>query len=401
MHTTPRGERLQIGIFGNRNAGKSSLINALAGQALSIVSDVAGTTTDPVAKAMELLPLGPVTLVDTAGLDDDASDIGRARVARTLVELPKSDLVIAVIDATKLDNERECETLAMLVEAAAKNDVPLVIALNKCDDGVAPEFGQHAAIPFVVVSAQTGRGIPELKQAIIAAAADLDSIHPLAWDLVPAGGTALLVTPIDSAAPKGRMILPQVQVLRDLLDHDVLVLFCKENEVASALGRLAAPPEIVITDSQAFRQVAAAVPASIPLTSFSILFARYKGDLAAYVDGVRALETVADGDHVLVAESCTHHVQSDDIGTVKIPRWLGEKTGKKIIFEKCAGRDFPADLKKYKAIIQCGGCMITPRETRERIRIAQAQGVPITNYGIMIAWNFGILDRALAPFTRG
>mgnify|MGYP000926859718 CR=1 FL=1 len=413
MQTTPRGERIQIGIFGNRNAGKSSLINALAGQALAIVSEKPGTTTDPVSKAMELLPLGPVTLVDTAGLDDDEPGLGGVRVQRSLDELPKSDLVLAVLDATRI--EADAPGLSDIFRRAQEHGIPLVVTINKIDrvfpntestdtrilswvqeemKGILPP-----GVPVIPLSAQTGTGIIQCKEALITAGRHLADETSMTEGVVPPGGMAILVMPIDSAAPKGRLILPQVQVMRDLLDRGALFAGAVPETLAGCLASLTRPPDCVITDSQAFEAVAAITPESVPLTSFSILFARYKGDLAAYVEGVRALETLRDGDRVLIAESCTHHVQCDDIGTVKIPRWLREKTGRKIEFDKCAGRDFPEDLSPWAAVIQCGGCMVTPREIRLRIARAKGQGVPVTNYGIMIAWRFGILERVLSPFA--
>ncbi len=413
MQTTPRGERIQIGIFGNRNAGKSSLINALAGQSLAIVSEKPGTTTDPVSKAMELLPLGPVTLVDTAGLDDDEPGLGGVRVQRSLDELPKSDLVLAVLDATRI--EADAPGLGDISRRAQEHGIPLVVAINKIDL-VFPDSGTDvirirtwadaqlgaflpAEVPVIPLSARTGAGIDLCKHALIKAGRHLAHESSITEGLIPPGGMAVLVMPIDSAAPKGRLILPQVQVMRDLLDRGALFAGAVPETIEACLASLKRPPDCVITDSQAFETVAAITPETVPLTSFSILFARAKGDLAAYVAGVRALETLRDGDRVLIAESCTHHVQCDDIGTVKIPRWLREKTGRQIEFDKCAGRDFPADLSPWAAVIQCGGCMVTPREIRLRIARAKSQGVPVTNYGIMIAWRFGILERILSPFA--
>lgn len=413
MQSTPRGERLQIGIFGNRNAGKSSLLNALAGQNLAIVSEKPGTTTDPVAKAMELLPLGAVTLLDTAGLDDDEPALGGVRVQRSLDELAKSDLVLLVLDATRI--ETDASKINELIQRTKEYALPLVVVINKIDlvfpsartlnqeilgwarkklDGVVP-----ASLPLVPLSAQTGLGIERCKAALVEAGLQLADESSLTEGLVSPGEMAVLAIPLDSAAPKGRLILPQVQVMRDLLEQGAFFIGTKPETLEACLASLAHPPACVITDSQIFETIAAKTPQHIPLTSFSILFARYKGDLAAYVEGVRALTSLHNGERVLIAESCSHHVQCDDIGTIKIPRWLCEKTGRQLVFDKCSGRDFPRDLTPWSAIIQCGGCMISRREIRLRIAQAKSQGIPITNYGLMIAWRFGILERVLSPFA--
>lgn len=402
MINTPRGERLHLGIFGKRNAGKSSLINALAGQQLALVSEIPGTTTDPVYKAMELLPLGPVLLIDTAGLDDDSGPLGEQRVQRSMQELPGCDLVLVTVAGDLPVSSAATES--SIIRTAVKSGKPVLLVINKLDTATPEQCAEWEAyavehrIPFAAVSAADRTGIDRLKQLIIRTAEQLsDSVH-LAGDLVPPGAVAVLVTPIDDAAPKGRLILPQVQTIRDLLDHDAMPLVVKERELRAGLQALHKDPALVITDSQAFQKTAADTPPHVPLTSFSILFARYKGDLTAYIRGIRKLESLDDGDTILIAESCTHHVQSDDIGTVKIPRWITNATGKQLHFEKCSGKDFPENLERFALIIQCGACMLNRQAVLHRIKTAEQAGIPVTNYGMVIAWSFGILERALAPF---
>ena len=405
MNTTPQGERTRIVLLGRCNVGKSSLINALAGQPVAIVSSVKGTTTDPVRKAMEILPIGPVLLCDTPGLDD-AGDLGALRMARTQDELRQADLVLVVTDAATGIGPLEAEVIAKL--RAAKT--PFIVVCNRADEqwerGTRNgERGtdanrQTAGEASLAVSALTGQGIEELKAAIIKALPD-DAHRPIASDLVKPGDVVVLVVPIDSAAPKGRLILPQQQVIRDLLDAGVMPLVTRETELAKALAVLAAPPALVITDSQAFAAVAATLPPDTPLTSFSILFARYKGDLAALAAGAEAVANLRDGDRILIAEGCTHHRQEDDIGTVKIPRLLQKKTGKSLVFVHAAGMHYPDDLADYALVVHCGGCMLNRREMLYRIAAAQSAGVPIVNYGVLLACLNGILPRALGPLVTG
>ena len=395
MHNTPRGERLHIALFGRRNTGKSSLINALTKQDIAIVSPVAGTTTDPVYKSMEILPIGPVVIIDTAGLDDEG-ELGRKRVAKSQAVLNKTDLVLLVVDHRLGVGEVERE----LVEAARQKQIPVIGVINKMDllpdhqivDSLPPY------IPLQKVSAMTGQGINALKQAMIKLAPKEWKTPTIAGDLVPPGELALLVIPIDLAAPKGRLILPQVQTIRDLLDHDCLTMMVKEQELKAAFSRLLKPPALVITDSQAFLKVDADTPPGVPLTSFSILFARCKGDLVSLIEGALAIKDLRPGDTVLVAEACTHHRVADDIGTVKIPRWLQQMVGGKLHFEWSSGIELPADLSRYKLVVHCGACMINRREMLSRIMAVQAAGVPIVNYGVLIAYVHGILWRVLAPF---
>ncbi|MEW5953856.1 MAG: [FeFe] hydrogenase H-cluster maturation GTPase HydF [Bacillota bacterium] len=395
MNETPRGTRLHIALFGRRNAGKSSLINALTGQDLAIVSPVAGTTTDPVYKSMEILPIGPVVLIDTAGLDD-RGELGEKRVAKSLAVLAKADLALLVVDHRLGPGEIERQ----LIESARQKNLPLLIVLNKTD--LPPDPGADPEplpdLPRVSVSALTGQGLNELKQAMIKLAPKDWTGTAIAGDLVPPGETALLVTPIDLAAPRGRLILPQVQTIRDLLDHDCLTMVVKERELKVALSGLKKPPALVITDSQVFLKVDADTPPRVPLTSFSILFARYKGDLATLVAGVLAVEDLQPGDRVLISEACTHHRVADDIGTVKIPRWLRQAVGGELHFEWSAGLAMPENLGRFQLIVHCGACMINRREMLSRIMAARAAGAPIVNYGVLIAYLHGILPRALAPF---
>lgn len=388
LNEAPSAARTHIGVFGRRNAGKSSIVNAITGQETAIVSPVRGTTTDPVRKAMELLPLGPVVLIDTPGLDDEG-ELGELRVRRTRQVLRQTDIALLVVDTAEGIGETEEDLLRLCREQG----VPCVAALNKADVSRTP-LPLPEGVPFVRVSALTGEGIPALKEALAAAIPQEDEA-PLAADLLPEGGTAVLVVPIDKAAPKGRLILPQQQVIRDLLDHGRMGVVCRESELERTLSALSAPPDIVITDSQAFAQVDAITPPDVALTSFSILMARRKGVLAAAVEGVAAARRLRDGDRVLVCEGCTHHRQCGDIGTQKIPGWLRTYAGCEPAFTFTSGGDFPEDLSGFRLIVHCGGCMLNGREMRFRLRSARAAGVPMTNYGILIAEMKGILRRSI------
>ena len=390
LNETPSAQRTHIGFFGCRNAGKSSLVNAVTGQALSIVSDVRGTTTDPVRTAMELLPLGPVVVIDTPGLDDEGA-LGALRVQRAEDALNQSDVAVLVVDACLGIRPQDAALLARLRERA----IPHLIAWNKADlPGALPPA--EGALP---VSALTGAGVHTFKEAL-ARIAPAKAERRLAGDLVPPGKVAVLVCPMDESAPKGRIILPQQQTIRDLLDVGAMPLVCRETELAAALARLAEPPALVITDSQAFSVVNAIVPKEVPLTSFSILMARYKGFLSTAVAGVGAVRRLRDGDRVLMAEGCTHHRQCNDIGTVKIPSWLRAHTGKSLEIETCSGREFPEDLSPYRLVIHCGGCMLTETVVQHRMHTALAQGVPFTNYGTVIAAITGALERSLSLFPE-
>ena len=399
MTTTNRGERLHIGLFGRRNAGKSSLINALTNQEYALVSEIAGTTADPVYKAMEMLPVGPVVMIDTAGLDDEGT-LGEKRVLKTREVMRKCDLALIVIDVNNI-NDLSLE-LAFMEELREKH-IAMIAVVNKCDITVLnaeqqKKIASRLAIPVEFVSASRRDNIDKLKKAIIEASKASVSRTSILGDIVGPGETAILVVPIDDAAPKGRLILPQVQTIRDLLDNDALSFVVKERELSHALRSLKEPPKIVITDSQAFQKVAADTPENILMTSFSILFARYKGDLEAFIRGINRIKNIEDGDKILIAEACTHHAQSDDIGTVKLPRWLQQATGKKLAFEKVSGAGFPDNLSEYKLILHCGSCMLNRRELLYRIHASDSADIPIVNYGMAIAYTFGILERALKPF---
>ena len=390
LNATPSGERVHIAFFGRRNAGKSSLVNAFTGQDLAIVSAVKGTTTDPVSKAMELLPLGPVQIIDTPGLDDEG-ELGTLRVQRTKLVLRKTDLAILVADATAPLGETE----QALLDLCRARNIPWILVRSKADLLEAiPEAGADT----IYVSAKTGYHIHELKELAARLALGTENRRPLVSDLLQPGDTAVLVVPIDKAAPKGRLILPQQQVIRDALEAGAAALVCRETELAAALQGLNAPPKLVVTDSQVFGKVAQIVPESVPLTSFSILMARCKGDLALTVAGAAAVRNLKDGDRVLIAEGCTHHRQCEDIGTVKIPRWLAESTGRTLQYDFCSGVEFPEDLTPYALVVHCGGCTLNPKEMAARQRLAVDQAVPITNYGVLIAAVHGILPRTLQPF---
>ncbi len=397
MQETPKGLRLQIGIFGRRNVGKSSILNAITRQPVSIVSDTAGTTTDPVEKAMELLPLGPVLFVDTAGVDDVGA-LGELRVAKTLRVVERTDLAILVTDAWQEYEQRLMDTFRLrktpVVVVANKNDVRLPGEV----EARARESGAHTVVS---ASAITGTGLEEIRLAIIAAAPEEYLSAPsVVHQLVRPGDLAVLVVPIDIEAPKGRLILPQVQTLRDILDHDALAVVVKEHQLAQALAGLSKPPAIVVTDSQAFEKVMAVTPPEIPLTGFSILYARFKGDLGEFVRGAAAIDQLRPGDRVLVAEACTHHPTKDDIGRMKIPRWLERKAGGKLDITVRSGNEYPQDIGAYKLIIHCGACMWNRRQVLSRLEQARACGVPITNYGLAIAHSLGVLQRALSPFPE-
>jgi [FeFe] hydrogenase H-cluster maturation GTPase HydF len=397
MQAAPKALRLHIGLFGRRNVGKSSLLNAITRQHVSIVSEVAGTTTDPVEKPMELLPLGPVLFVDTAGVDDEGA-LGELRMQRTRAVLERVDLGVLVTEASAWGAFED----GLLAELARRS-VPVVVAVNKTDARplAAEERDQlrQKGSALVALSALTGDGVGDLREALLRLApADHFDSRRIVSDLVPAGEIAVLVVPIDKEAPKGRLILPQVMAIRDLLDGESLALVAQDRELARALAALSRPPALVVTDSQAFLKVAADVPPGVPMTSFSILMARFQGDLAEQVRGTLAIERLAPGDDVLVAETCTHHPIGDDIGRVKIPRWLGQYTGASLRFTHVQGRDFPADLSPYRLVVHCGNCTGNRREMLSRIHRCREAGVPITNYGLTIAYSLGIFERALAPF---
>lgn len=391
LNDTPSAERLHIGFFGLRNAGKSSVVNAVTGQQLSLVSEVKGTTTDPVQKAMELLPLGPVVIIDTPGIDDEGA-LGEMRVKRARQMLSKTDIAVLVVDATRSMQTADRELCRLFDE----RDIPYIIALNKCDLLSEP----HEPEPHqIYVSAADGTNIYELKQMLGRMAGQSAPPKVLVGDLLSPKDVVILVTPIDESAPKGRMILPQQQMIRDVLDHDAINIVVKETELADALAMLPSPPRMVITDSQAFGKVSKIVPPSVPLTSFSILFARYKGDLEVEVSGANMLDKLHDGDTVLISEGCTHHRQCNDIGTVKLPGWIRSYTGRELNFEFTSGGEFPDELSRFALVVHCGGCMLNEREMVSRIRRAVNAGVPFTNYGVAIAKMHGILERSLSPFN--
>ena len=389
MNQTPSGERLHIGFFGMRNAGKSSVVNAVTGQDLAVVSDVRGTTTDPVKKAMELLPLGPVVIIDTPGLDDEGT-LGALRVEKARGILAEADVAVLVVDAAAGMGSEDRALLALLEE----RKIPHLVAMNKSD--------LLAEVPadtdgVLYLSAKTGAGVRELKDALARIAKPGGEERHVIADLLTPGDTVVLVIPIDAAAPKGRLILPQQQTIRDILEAGCAAVCCRDTELAGTFGSLAKPPRMVVTDSQAFGRVAKIVPADVTLTSFSILFARYKGDLAALVKGAAALSKLEDGDRVLVSEGCSHHRQCGDIGTEKIPAWVRAYTGKNPDFRFTSGGEFP-EVPDAKLVIHCGGCMLNEREMKSRIERAEAAGVPIVNYGVAIAQMHGILRRSLEPF---
>ena len=399
LNATPSSERVHIGIFGKRNAGKSSLINAITGQNLAIVSEAKGTTTDPVYKAMELLPLGPVMIIDTPGIDDEGV-LGSLRIQKAYQVLNKTDIALVIIDAAVGPS---AEDLRLIKRINAKK-IPLLIVINKCETiNEDKKTAYQALLPngkLLFVSAEQQLNIFELKEAIAQTVPADENKAQIVADLLLPSDFVVLVVPIDSAAPKGRLILPQQQTIRDILEADAAAIVVKENELTNTLQNLGKRPKLVITDSQVFKKVAAETPADILLTSFSILFARYKGNLQTAVQGVTALENLEDGDKIIVGEGCTHHRQCDDIGTVKLPRWIKEYTGKNPEFIFTSGTEFPLDLSPYKMIIHCGACMLNEREMQYRIKCAADQNIPFTNYGITIAYINGILKRTVEPFPQ-
>lgn len=395
MNQTPSANRTHIGIFGKRNAGKSSLINAITGQNYAIVSDVLGTTTDPVLKSMELLPLGPVVIIDTPGLDDEG-ELGALRIQKAYQILNKTDIAVLVIDASSGVTKEDSEILKRIHE----KEIPCVIVVNKSD--ICPNCNlEDLPLPdsdsAILVSSKTGEHIHELKE-LLAQQASQDTIQKsIVADLLNPLDFVVLVVPIDSAAPKGRLILPQQQTIRDILEAKASAIVVQETELAETLNSLGKKPKMVITDSQVFKKVSAVTPDDILLTSFSILFARYKGNLKTLVDGASALDSLKNGDRILISEGCTHHRQCDDIGTVKLPNWIRNYTKKEIEFEFTSGTEFPLDLSSYKMIVHCGGCMLNEREMKYRLKCAEDAKIPITNYGTCIAYINGILNRSLEP----
>ena len=401
MNQTPASERVHISFFGKRNAGKSSVINAVTGQDLAIVSSVMGTTTDPVYKSMELLPLGPVVVIDTPGIDDEG-ELGALRVRKSYQVLNKTDIAILVVDSTTGKGEEE---FALLHKFHEKH-IPYLVVYNKIDLLSVEEIKNLAMsvrAGEVLASAADGMNIQELKEKIATLKPEDTHQYPLIQDLIEPLDLVILVVPIDKAAPKGRLILPQQQTIRDILERGALSLVVRDTELKSTLDHFLAQgvcPKLVVTDSQAFARVSKDVPENITLTSFSILFARYKGELETQLKGVAALSSIEDGDHILIAEGCTHHRQCGDIGTCKMPEWIRNYTGKEPVFEFTSGTEFPDDVSSYKMVVHCGGCMLNVGEMKYRIACCQDQGVPITNYGILIAQVTGILKRSLGPFPK-
>lgn len=392
LNATPSSERVHIGFFGRRNAGKSSVVNAVTGQDLAVVSDVRGTTTDPVSKAMELLPIGPVVIIDTPGIDDEGT-LGELRVRKTRQVLNKTDVAILVIDSTIGRTQVEDE----LIQIFKAKEIRYLLVYNK-SDLLSADASLNLEENACLVSAETGNGIYELKEAIGKLAAVEDSGRRIVADLLQPDDLVVLVTPIDSAAPKGRLILPQQQTIRDVLEADAISVVVKETQLVQALNGLSRKPAMVITDSQAFARVSEDTPQDIPLTSFSILMARYKGQLQGAVQGAAAIESLQNGDTVLISEGCTHHRQCGDIGSVKLPNWLKKYTGKELNIKLTSGTEFPDDLSPYKLVIHCGGCMLNEREMKYRQKCAEDQDVPFTNYGVAIAYMQGILKRSIGLF---
>ena len=395
MNHTPRSNRIHIGLFGKRNVGKSSVINALTNQSISLVSEQLGTTTDPVFKSMELNPLGPVVLIDTAGIDD-TGDLGKLRVKKTYEVIKKTDIGLIIFDITQEDFKSE----GLLIDAFRKKNIPYIVIANKQDLLESP-----FTIPFIFakekihfISAHNKTGIEALKKTLSTTLKKDEERFQILGDLIQAGDLVVLVTPIDKAAPKGRLILPQQQVIRDVLESDAIAIVTKEHELKHTLEQLRTKPKLVITDSQAFLKVSADTPKNIMLTSFSILFARHKGDLNELVQGAKSIEQLQNGDKILISEGCTHHRQSDDIGTVKIPRWLRNYTGKEFEFVYSSGYTFPTDMSDIKLVIHCGACMLNKTEMLSRIEEVKQQNIPIVNYGVLISYVQGIFERALDPF---
>lgn len=404
MNETPSADRVHIGFFGRRNAGKSSIVNKVTGQELAVVSDVKGTTTDPVSKAMELLPMGPVVIIDTPGIDDEGH-LGELRVRKAKQVLNRVDVAVLVVDATLGKTSVDEE----LIHIFKEKEIPYLVVYNKSDllpekkEGLSHEKPDQKADtitqePFIYASAATGENIYELKEKIASLAVTDDLKLRLVGDLLEPSDFAILVVPIDKAAPKGRLILPQQQTIRDVLEAGAAAIVIKENELSNALKTLGKKPKLVITDSQVFAKVSKETPEDIWLTSFSILFARFKGNLKTAAAGAAAIDRLKDGDKILISEGCTHHRQCDDIGTVKLPRWIRNYTGKDLEFEYSSGREFPEDVTKYSLIVNCGGCMLNEREMRYRQKCALDQEIPITNYGIAIAYMQGILKRCVEMF---
>lgn len=403
MNDTPRSERLHIALLGRRNAGKSSIINAMTNQELAIVSNIKGTTTDPVYKSMEILPIGPVVLIDTPGLDDKG-ELGELRVKKTMEVLRKTNVAMLILDGkegiTKIERD--------LLSGLKKEKISTVLVLNKCDllekskiNEIKQTLHREYDFPFFFVSALQKTGIDELKERLASyVTKDQKEEKVIVGDLINPGDFVVLVVPIDKAAPKGRLILPQQQTIRDILDANAISIVVKETDLKETLEKLGTKPSLLITDSQAFEKVAKDTPKEIPLTSFSILFARYKGELNELVKGARAIETLKDGDRILMSEGCTHHRQCGDIGTQKLPNWIRNYTKKELIFETSSGAYFPQDLKKYKMIVHCGACMLNEKEMKSRIKMASEANVPIVNYGVLIAYLKGILDRSIAPLEE-
>ena len=413
LNSTPSANRVHIGFFGRRNAGKSSVVNAVTGQELAVVSDTKGTTTDTVYKSMELLPIGPVMIIDTPGFDDEGA-LGELRVRKTKQVLNKTDIAVLVVDAT--EGKKQCDE--ELIRIFKEKEIPYIIVNNKADllsDEISEKVCQNnvseqrkaeqnallSSGQEQYVSALTGAGIYELKECIGKLTPNEDMTLKIVGDLLHPGDFVVLVVPIDSAAPKGRLILPQQQTIRDVLEANAAAIVVKESELKQTLEQLGRSPAMVITDSQVFEQVSEEVSEEIPLTSFSILMARYKGYLETAVNGVAAIDHLKDGDKILISEGCTHHRQCDDIGTVKIPRWLKQHTGKELIIETSSGTEFPEDLTSYALVIHCGGCMLNEREVKYRMKCAEDQKVPFTNYGIAIAQMKGILKRSIELFPNG
>ena len=400
MNETPSADRVHIGFFGRRNAGKSSIVNKVTGQELAVVSDVKGTTTDPVSKAMELLPMGPVVIIDTPGIDDEGH-LGELRVRKAKQVLNRVDVAVLVVDATlgKTNVDEE------LIHIFKEKEIPYLVVYNKSDllsenQKINADFPDRNQEPFIYASAATGQNIYELKEKIASLAVTDDLKLRLVGDLLEPSDFAVLVVPIDKAAPKGRLILPQQQTIRDVLEAGAAAIVIKENELSNTLKTLGKKPKLVITDSQVFAKVSKETPKDIWLTSFSILFARFKGNLKTAAAGAAAIDRLKDGDKILISEGCTHHRQCDDIGTVKLPRWIRNYTGKDLEFEYSSGRDFPEDVTKYNLIVHCGGCMLNEREMKYRIACAQDAGIPITNYGVAIAYMNGILKRSVEVFPE-